>query len=174
MKKKSCLHEINQQEEYPHGNMNFDLNISNQPLQHSKNSTTTSWGSPPPHLSPPAWSLPPPARSTLPASCAATLEIPRSPSRAATRASEDLLDGVGLLRCVRHLIVSGRVAPISNSAASSDREIRPSSFASKFRNTRSISSFVSAGVGVDGAEDDAGAFLGDGDDGVLPAAEEDG
>jgi len=28
----------------PHSNMNLDLNISNQPLQHSKYFTATPWG----------------------------------------------------------------------------------------------------------------------------------
>jgi hypothetical protein len=51
---------------------------------------------------------------------------------------------------------------LSNSATSSDRKIRLSSFASNLQNTRSISSFVSAGTGVASAEDDDSAFLSDG------------
>ncbi|RLM55345.1 hypothetical protein C2845_PM10G18960 [Panicum miliaceum] len=91
--------------------MNFDLNISNQLLQHSKNSTATSW------------SLPPPGSLTAGLKLAGAPEIPRSPSRAAARASEVLLDGVGvdLLHYARHLVVGGRMAH----ALEQCRQLRP-------------------------------------------------
>jgi hypothetical protein len=142
-------------------------------LQYLKNSTATSRGSPPTDLSPPAWSSPP---GTLPTSCIAASEIPPLPFRAATHAGEVLLDGVGvdLLRYARHHVVGDHVAH----ALEQRRQLRPrdptSSFASNLRNTRSISSFISTSAGVTGAEEDDGAFLGDRDDGMLHAEEEDG
>ncbi|RLM99054.1 hypothetical protein C2845_PM06G01040 [Panicum miliaceum] len=84
--KKSRLHEIDPQEEHPDRNMNLDLNISNQPMQHSKNSTATPRGFtgvvvP---VSPAAGpELAAAHAGSTQASCAAAPELPRPPSRAA-------------------------------------------------------------------------------------------
>jgi hypothetical protein len=163
----------------PHGNINFNLNISNQPLQHSKNSIATPWGSPPLDLSPPARdrpeSSPPPVRDTLPPRAPPPRRshgCPRTPPPARARSSSTVSASASSITCDTLSLVADW--PRSRTALPAPTEIQASSFASNLRNTRTISSFVSADTGVAGAEDDNSAFLGDGDDGMLPATEEDG